>query len=278
MRLRNLAVAIVFSGIVTASAFAQNSGQGDRPRRNRDGESGAGGPRAGRSEGGQGFRITPEQQVERLNKELTLTQDQQDKIKKLIANHQDKSREQMRTRFTPENREKMTDLRKQIDEAEKAGDKEQLAKLAAQMAELNGEKERTAAREKLMTDVEAALTADQKTKFQQIKDDLFPGGPMTAEQHPQVLKRAVESLKLSKEKTDKINAMIDECIKTQASQDRAAARAGSAELYKKVMAELSAEEQAKIKAYRGNFGDRRGPGQRGNRRGSQEGNAPRNAT
>lgn len=274
MRLRNLVVGIVFSGIIAAAVFAQNAGQGERARRSRDGEAGAAAARNGRGEGRQGFRMTPEQQVERLNKEITLTQEQQDKIRKLIADQQDKMREQMRTRLTQENRDKMTELRKQLDEAEKAGEKEKVAKLETQLAELTGEKERAAAREKLMTDVEATLTADQKTKFQQIKDEVFPGRPMSPEQNPQMLRRAVESLKLPNQKADKINAMIDECIKSQGSQDRATARAGAADLYKKVMAELSPEEQAKVKAFRGYFGEGRGQGQRGNRRGNPAANAP----
>jgi hypothetical protein len=274
MKLRSLIVGIVLTGFVSLPALSQNaaqpSGQGERERRGR-----------GDAPGGFRGRQTPEQTVTRLNKELTLSKEQQDKILKLITDHQEKSRERMRT--GGQNREKFADLRKQMEQARAAGDQEKIKTLEAQMRELSGEKERTAAQEKLMTDIEAVLTADQKPKFQKIKDDVF-GYASMLEERPEMLQRAVGSLKLSKEKEQKIKGIFDEwSTKAKEVRDREKARAGAAEVYKKVMAELTPEEQAKVKAWRPSYmdfqrGEGRGAGpggrEREGRRGQGEGAKP----
>lgn len=267
MKPRSLIV-VLLTGIMSLPALAQTAtrpqGRGERQRGGR-------GDAPGQFRGWQ----TPEQTVDRLNKEITLSKEQQDKILKLITDHQDKTRERMRTGMG-QNREKFADLRKQMEQARTAGDQEKLKTLEDQMRELTGEKDRNAAQQKLLTDIEALLTADQKPKFQKIKDDVF-GYASMLEQRPEMLQRAVGSLKLPKEKEGKIKAIFDEW-RTQARgrRDPEKAKASAAEVYKKVMAELTPEEQAKVKAWRPSFtdwrpGEGRGAGPGGRERGARRG-------
>jgi Spy/CpxP family protein refolding chaperone len=219
---------------------------------------------AGASEKGAGHgmmaRTDVNQQMEKLTKELTLTQEQQTQIRKLMTDYQEQMREQMR-KLMSENGEKLKALRKQIDEARAAGDREKLKTLEAQRRELTGEEKTAAARQKLITNIEAQLTADQKTKFEQIKDEVFPTGRrFSLQEHPEMLLKAVEAANVSQEKQQKIKSIVDEWkTKAKASGDRAAAKAdatkaeaaktAAAEVYKKVMAELTSEEQAKVNAW-----------------------------
>ena len=267
MKLRSLAIGILFAGILSVPAFSQNAAEPPAQGKHRHGGKGDATDMAARSQA----RI--DQQMAQLTKELTLSQEQQDRIRKLISDNQEQMGQQMRTRMTmtAENRDKMKDLTKQIEDARAAGDKEKVNTLEAQRRELMGESQMTAARQKLMTDIEAALTAEQKTKFQQIKDDVF-GRRMSLEEHPDLLMKAVESLKLQADKEQKIKGIIDEWTtkyqnqrskdrtaprdrtapkdRTAETKDRTAAKAEAAEVYKKVMAELTSEEQAAVKAWR----------------------------
>jgi len=195
-----------------------------------------------------------DQQMERLNKELTLSQEQQDKIRKLLTDHQEQMRQEMRKNFT-ENGEKIKALRTQIQEAQKAGDKEKVKTLEGQMRELTGASKQEAAQKKLVSDIEATLTAEQKPKFDKIKGQLF-GRQVSLEEHPEMLLRAVEPLNLPKEKMDKIRSILND-YQTKAREARQAkttdektAKADAAEAYKKVMAELTPEQQAKVKEWR----------------------------
>jgi len=270
MRLRSLGIGIVCAGILSVFAFAEDSGAGRTRGSHRRGEAG---------ERSHAYP-TPDQQVERLNKDLNLSQEQQDKIRKVLTDHREQMRQQMQAR-TAEH-DKVKDLDKQLEEANKAGDKEKAKALEGQIQELRtkNEKQMAASRQKLMTDVEAVLTPEQKTKFQQIKDEVFPGRP-SLEGHPEMLLKAVESLKLAKDKEQKIKGIVDEWkTKAQASKDRTAAKAGAAEVYKKVMAELTPEEQAKVKAWHPSPGDwqhERGQGKgegRGHKAGAKDAKAP----
>jgi Spy/CpxP family protein refolding chaperone len=245
MKLRGLAVGILFTGILFAPAFAQNATE-PKARGERRG--------AGRGDAGGGMRgsaMMVDQQVERLNKELTLTKEQQDKIRKLITDQHEEMRAQM-TKTMTENRDKMRELGKQIEDARTAGDKEKVKTLETQRRELMGESKVEASRAKLMTDIAGVLTDEQKPKFEKIKGDVFSFKP-SLEEHPEMLARAVESLNLPKEKADKIKGIIDEWkTKNGASKEKdpKVAKEAAAEVYKKVMAELTTEQQAKVKEWR----------------------------
>jgi periplasmic protein CpxP/Spy len=267
MRLRGLVVGMLFAGLVSVPAFAQNAAE--QPGR-------GGRARAGRGAAGQGPRggaMAIDQQMERLNKELTLSQEQQDKIRKLLTDNQEQRRQEMRKSFT-ENGEKIKALRTQIQEAQKAGDKEKVKTLEGQMRELTGASKQEAAQKKLVSDIEATLTAEQKPKFDKIKGELF-GGQVSLEEHPEMLLRAVEPLNLPKDKMEKIRSILkDWQTKTREARqaktyDEKTAKANAAEAYKQVMAELTPEQQAKVKEWRPSPGammfGRGGPGAPGAR-------------
>lgn len=287
MRRRNLTVAILFAGILSVPAWAQNAteprARRDRPATRR-GE-GAEGPRNRGMEGPGGRGMMVNQQMERLTKELNLTKEQQEKIQKLMTDHRDQMRDEMQKRIT-ENVPKFRELRTQLQEARAAGDREKAGKLELQIRELMGDDKADAARQKLMTEIEAVLTAEQKPKFQKIKDDVFNPRP-SLEENPELLLRAVESLELPKDKADKIKSIVNEWRTKQPrlrprDRDEKAeqeAKAAAAEVYKKVMAELTPEQQTKVKEWRpagAMMGWPRGEGQR-LRQGGDEGRGERRA-
>jgi hypothetical protein len=149
------------------------------------------------------------------------------------------------------------------------------------MRELFGPGAMEANRKKVTDGIEGVLTAEQK-KFEKIKGPMFGGRP-SLEQNPEMLMRAVESLKLSNEKEQKIKGIIgDWRAKARKAEDRRAAMADAPEVYKKVMAELTPEEQAKLKEWQprpmgmmGERGEGRGEGRegRGRQGGGQRGAA-----
>ncbi len=253
--------------VLGSVALAQVAGPdaGERPRQGRRGAGAEGGRRLGSGE----FRErAAAMQLERLNKELNLTQEQQDKIKTLINAHQEAQRG---GRMEPAQREEMMKLREQLQAAQQAGDTTKADQLRADMRKamnLPDEKAVKAAREKLVSDVNATLTDDQKKKFADIKDEVFGPLAMLRTSAP-TLMRAVESLKLPAEKNEKIRAIFEEYrSKARGAQDREAAREQAPELYNKVMAELSAEEKAKLKEWQPSYpwwgeGGQRGPGREG---------------
>ena len=291
MKLRSVAAGILFAGILSVPAFSQNTTEPQTQGKRHRGGRGDATEMAARGQG----RII--QQMDQLTKELTLSQEQQDKIRKLLTDNQEQMSQQMRPQWTPENRDKVKELSKQIEDARAAGDMEKVKTLEAQRNELTGESKMAAARQKLMTDIDAVLTADQKTKFGQIKDDIFGGRP-SLEEHPDMLLKAVESLKLPADKEQKIKGIIDEWkTKTLTSRDRtapkdrtalkgrmAANKAEATEVYKTVMAELTPEQQEKVKAWRPGpmaghergegKGEGKGEGHKGHKRGGQDANAP----
>lgn len=276
MRLRGIAVGILCVGMLCVPVLAQtepgSKAPGGRNRR-AGGQADQRGP--GERGAGRGMMGRPDiaQQMEKLTKELSLTQDQQDKIRKLITDHQEQMNQQMR-KAMQENMGKAREIRKQIDETQAAGDAEKVKTLEAQRRELMGEEQRKSLRQKLVSDIEALLTAEQKTKFAEIKDEVFPGGRPSLQDHPEILWRAVQAAKLSTDKEQKIKGIVDEWkTKAMASTDRKPAKADAAEVYKKVMAELTPEEQATVKAWQPTPDEGRGRGQKGEAKG--EGRAAR---
>jgi Spy/CpxP family protein refolding chaperone len=269
MKLRTLVLGSICAVILSVPVLAQNAT--DQPAAGGHRRAGRGGP----ADGPRGGAMMVDRQMERLTKDLSLSQDQQDKIRKLITANNDQMHEQMRTQMTPENRTKMQDLHKQIRDAQAAGDTEKAKTLQGQMGELMGTSKREAALKKLQTDIAAVLTDEQKPKFDKIKGEVFEWRP-SLEENPEALLRAVESLKLPKDKMDKIKGIVDEW-KTKAraagkTADAKTAKANAAEVYKKVMGELTADQQAKVKAWKPDPMTWRGRGEgRGDGRGEGKG-------
>ncbi len=251
-----MGVALWGMGLWVGSAGAQDPGhgraRGDRPRR-----AGAGAP-----EGQPGPRhMSVDQQMERLTKELQLNTDQQEKIRKLLTEHSEKMREAFRSRGAgqgqgQENRAQMRDLLTQLREARAAKDEAKIKDLETKIRELRENSPMAQARQKLMSDIEAVLTAEQKAKFPKVRDEVFGppwGGPVSLESNPEMLMRAVHdpSLNLSKEKQQAIRDLFkDWKTKSKGLQSDEEQKTAAAEFYKKVMAELTDEQQAKVKAWR----------------------------
>ena len=154
----------------------------------------------------------------------------------------------------------MDDLHKQIAAAKAAKDAEKVKTLETQIHELYGKSQENTLRQKLMTDIEAVLTPEQKPRFQQIKDDMFNPAPKPKiENDPAMLMKAIDSLNLPKERQQKIQALVDDFTakSNSAKESRVYFKTQGPEVGKKMMAQLSEEEQAKVKAWRptGKTGD-----------------------
>lgn len=285
MKIRSLAVGILVIGAMATVAAAQAPAAAAEPKPKAEHARKAGKP--DRTDPGARDKTIADQQVERLTKDLGLSAEQQDNIRKLITNCQQQKREQNKTQMKA-NGDKVKDLRQQMVEAKAAKDKEKVKALDAQMRELMGDSQTTALKDKLMADIEATLAPEQKTKFQQIKGDVF-GIRSGVETRPELLMRAIDSLNLPKERQEKIRAIADEWrAKARGSQNpKAAVRAEAPDVTARMMALLTPEEQAKVKVFQpiAKHGEARGEGKenktkeggkghKGRKHASQDANAP----
>jgi protein CpxP len=127
-----IAAAILCSVALVAQAQEQNPAPMGGPPR---GQMGRGGPRG---------PMSPQMELERLNKQLNLTQDQQDKLKPILEDRQ-KQMEALRndTAMSREDRmTKMRDIRKNTDDQ-----------------------------------IRQALNPDQQKKFDEMQQQMMRGGP-----------------------------------------------------------------------------------------------------
>jgi hypothetical protein len=206
--------------------------------------------------GDLGDRWLVDQRVERLHQELTLSQDQQDKIADLISDYCDQAEKALKAPLE-EHLDEFKDLSAKAKAARDSGNKEQVQNVQAQRRELGGADQCDAAYEKLVSNIEAVLTRKQRTQFQQITSDLlnwlpwhpFPQSAWLKEQ-PEVFMKAVQSLKLPQDRQTKVKAMFDDAAtKAKASPEAKLSRTDAAGLYSKVMAELNPHEQSMVKVW-----------------------------
>jgi Spy/CpxP family protein refolding chaperone len=121
---------LILSLTIAACAALTVQAQDEKPKR----------PEAGRAEGrqGGGGRFTTEERLKRLTEQLTLTQEQQDKIKKIFEDGRTQF-EGLRDLQPEERREKMRELMKgqndKIAEVLTAEQKEKFKEIAARRAE-----------------------------------------------------------------------------------------------------------------------------------------------
>jgi Spy/CpxP family protein refolding chaperone len=120
---------LILSLTIAACAALTVQAQDEKPKR----------PEAGRAEGRQGGgRFTTEERLKRLTEQLTLTQEQQDKIKKIFEDGRTQF-EGLRDLQPEERREKMRELMKgqndKIAEVLTAEQKEKFKEIAARRAE-----------------------------------------------------------------------------------------------------------------------------------------------
>jgi len=235
MRMRKPVYALLLLGLLVPAALAQNTTepQGRRQKTRLKGE----------IERNQQMNRT----MERLTSELQLSLDQQNQIRSILVAHQDKMKQRVRSPDALQKRQEAKDLRDQIETARQARDKQKLKELTAKARELRSQM--GDGREELFTQVEAVLTPEQKTKFQGIRDELFGDNVVAA--HPEILKQAVAGLELPSDKQQKIDGIMQEGkAKADATSDPKEKRRVAEEVYKRVMSELTPEQQQKVKQWR----------------------------
>jgi Spy/CpxP family protein refolding chaperone len=288
MRRRVLGLAVLGFGLVASSAFAQAPAQGqaqpERPRRSR------GGP----SDRQRGGRMSVDQQMEQLTKALQLTADQQEKVRKLLTDYGEKMREMFRSggaqgqgqgqaQGAQDNRTKMRELFTELRAARQANDEAKVKELEAKLQELRNNSPMGQARQKMLSDIEALLTPEQKEKWPKVRDEVFGfgGGTGSLESDPRALMGALRSLNLPQDKSSKMRELFqDYRTRSQSAQTDEERKTLAKDLYDKVMAELSPEQQAKLKEYRpgssrgGAPGSDRGQGRSRRSRGQGGGATP----
>ena len=123
---------LILSLTIAACAALTVQAQDDKPKR----------PEGGRGEGRQGgARMNPEERIKRLNEQLTLTQEQQDKIKKIWEDGRTQF-EGLRDLPQEERREKMREATKaqndKVVEVLTSEQKEKYKEIVARRAEGGG--------------------------------------------------------------------------------------------------------------------------------------------
>jgi len=108
-----------------------------------------------------------DEDVQQLSQELDLKPEQRARLRALIGVHVQKTREQIRTAVA-KNLDELRRLDQQIQEARLSGNSQKLAAVRTKEAELMGEPQQQAARKKLVTDIAALLTTEQKSQFEQL--------------------------------------------------------------------------------------------------------------
>jgi Spy/CpxP family protein refolding chaperone len=252
--MRRVWVILATIGMTAGLALAQTAGQPQQDQakgKHAHGQKSAVAAGAPDAERGHG-RMAPEQIMDKLTKELSLTQDQQDKVRKLLNDH----REKMKQTFQQGggDREKFQDLRTQYQAAKAANDKEKMKAVEDQMRQLRASSGMDQSRQELVKGIEAVLTPEQATKFNAIKGELFggPGGPSgDLQTNPRLLFAAVKSLNLPAEQMQRIEPIFkDARAKMDANQDPQARKAAAADIYNQVMGQLTPEQQAKVKEFK----------------------------
>jgi Spy/CpxP family protein refolding chaperone len=212
---------IMLAGVLVAGLSTTAMGQG------RPGPGKRMGPAASRPAGDQ-KRMSPDRLMERLTKELNLTEQQQTQVKQILQ-----TQHQALQNWRKENGQKVEELHTQIREAMKANDME---KVKATRAELQKVMEsRWALHENLIKQLGDVLKPDQMEKAREILREgrPGPGGPM-------------QDLNLTPEQKQQRMKIMDEArAKAQATEDPKA----KAEIWKaameKVYSDVLTPEQRK---------------------------------
>lgn len=111
--IRMTAMLAALALLCTLPAMAQESGQ-SKPE-----GGGQAGNQAGNQAGGQRRMMSPEERLKRMTDQLTLTQEQQDKIKPILEDQQ-KQMEELRAAGGPPDRDKMMKMRSETNDKIKA--------------------------------------------------------------------------------------------------------------------------------------------------------------
>ncbi len=218
--------------------------------------------RPGRTRTPRGLTTQPqkryEQALEELQKalhdELNLTDEQKERIDQVIKEHAEHRTKILQERRALYQSEAVRELRQEMVEAHRAGDREKMQELRDKMQDLLQKPSLTAPQHEFLNKIKELLTDEQKQKFGQIERRFLAAtrmySPMDVLRHPRMLRRLLEKVELDQQKRTEIEALFarhDEELKTLGPRDRTARLEKAEELHSAVMNLLSDEEKQELK-------------------------------
>lgn len=236
----------------------QAEGEGRRPRAPR-----------GEGEGRGGRRRDPGMFIERMSEELSLSKDQETKIRAIMTERFNQARQ---AEGAGVDMDKARDLREQMRDAREAGDTDKAREIGEKLREVMSANRDAMekGREEMHKQIDTVLNPEQREKFAKIREEMAERGGMGfggrggrggAGADPQALKRTVLSLKLGDEQQAKIEAIFKSAMKENSELprgDRQARMDLMRDLQDDVMNQLTKEQKDEL---REKLADRRGRGE-----------------
>lgn len=176
-------------------------------------------PQRPRDRGGMRVMGGGQAMYDRMAEELGLSDEQKSQYKEIVTAHFREQREKQTADGGPF--AKMRDLRERFMEARQSGNEEELKKLREEMQAIAAEQQKMMAesRKQLHDKINAILTAEQKTKFEEIEQQMMnrrrgeDRGP-----DPAMLRRALSQIEMGPQQKAKI-AAIFEHVQEEAKKD-----------------------------------------------------------
>lgn len=183
-------VAMLAAGAILAGAvslgFAQERGEGRRLRA---------------TSGPEGEQARP---LERILKELNLTEDQQKQVQQIMS-----TQRQAMENWRKENQAALKDLQKQLQDAKDSGDKDKIKADSLAIEKLD--QSRKAVRENVMKQLKDVLTPDQLEKARKIMQE---GRQQAREDHPGLrMLEGLKALDLTDDQKTQARAIFDDARK-----------------------------------------------------------------
>lgn len=125
---------------------------------------------------------------------LNLTPDQQNQVRDIMQKARQERPQGGGARPSPEERQKMQELRQQLDDAAKAGDDAKVEQLQAEMQNSGPRAQFRQQQTQIYDQVAQILTPEQKAKFAQWRTLNDANVPPTLINDPEALKKAVEKI------------------------------------------------------------------------------------
>jgi Spy/CpxP family protein refolding chaperone len=213
-----LAAGVMLAGM-TSLALAQGPERGE-------------GRRERASSGPSGERPRP---LERLLKDLNLTEDQQKQVRQIM----DTQRQAMEN-WRKENQAALKDLQKQLEDAKESGDKDKIKTARQEIEKI--EQSRKALHENLIKQLKDVLTPDQLEKARKF---LEQGREQFREEHPALrMLEGLKALDLTEEQKTQARAILDQARKkTDAATDPKEKEAAMKAAREKIESDVLTEPQ-----------------------------------
>lgn len=196
--------------------------------------------------------------LQQLVDELQLTAEQQTQVDQIAQQYFQEMRDQRQngpaSEETRQAMEKMRTLRRDLREAQAAGDQPKVDQLNKELEDLRQQGPGAKQREELLAKIEPILTPEQLQKYNQIKEQLLQGRGAVDLTNPAILGRAVHSLQLTEEQRGKIDELFEQYRTGRAQAGREVEAPEQQELGKKlyddVLKVLTEEQVAQLKRWR----------------------------